>query len=169
MIISAIGVVFAYRAASASRETVRLTRRIKWEAELRSVLEPVVAIRRAAEDYQPTGGPGIGPGEALLRDRLWEAKQALDSAVVLPWWFVNVTDNDAAVAAVERLRTMRIPAGQQPDVVAQIGQDAAKMERLLTTRAPSQSAPKWYLRLLSSYVRLVSYPARRHERKRTSD
>ena len=42
--------------------------------------------------------------------------------------------------AVERLRTMRIPAGQQRDAVATIGQDAAKTERLLTTRLPRPDA-----------------------------
>lgn len=155
MIIAAISAFYAFRAARASRATVELTKELRWEADVRRILDALGALRRAAENLNlaktnPSGGLR-GAQEAYGRVR--DAQQSLDSALAfprLPSW------DDRVLEALERLRTRAIGIGDTA-LTEDILRDVAYAEGLLPMPPLPPKMPKWY-------IRAITFRARRRAR-----
>ena len=156
--VAAIGAFFAAIAALAARETVQLTKEMRWQADVRRVLDALVATRRTATTIVRSWDDprGANLDNSALFQQLDDDQRELDRALAFPW---PVTENVELERLLERLRTAELGSSHldlEPDVRAwatKLRNDAATAELLLPTRPPFKKMPGLYIRLITFRVR----------------
>jgi hypothetical protein len=154
-IVSAVGVAFAAIAAGAALKTVRLTRQIQHEADLRRVLGALISLSDAAGALHKLG-PDVTRLE--LQDRFREGQAlALSVSVEGTWAFEAIDELDTLID--------RLLAAEPTRAQLQIINDAERARDLLSSQPPPKliPMPMWWRRAV--VARQLKEPASKSSRE----
>jgi hypothetical protein len=147
-IISAVGVLFAAIAAGAALKTVRLTRQIQREADVRRALTALINISDAATALHTLSS---GDPVSQLHDRFREGQAELRRAFALS---VSL-EGTWALEAIDELETLidRLLTAEPTRDQLQIITDAERARELLSSRPPPKliQMPIWWRRAVVAH------------------
>jgi hypothetical protein len=141
IVISAIGLFFAARAAAAARETVQLTKEIRQKDDVRRVLQALTGVQRAAHALTLLP-PGARSSD--LEDRFFDAQTQLAQSMPID---AELPLPDDARGAFDRLFSVK-----PYDDPARTTRDAAELWNGISWSRQPETTPPWH-RLLTGRSR----------------